>query len=63
MTEFVRVKDPGTKHEVTVTKEFADANDLAVLDKPAVDSNGRPLAGKPSVDLPKAKTDTPKAGN
>jgi hypothetical protein len=54
-TEFVRVKDPGTKHEVSVSRQFAEGHDLEILDKPAIDANGRPLAGKPHVELPKAE--------
>jgi hypothetical protein len=53
-TEFVRVKDKSTGHESTVTKAFAEGYRLEVLDKDAVDSNGRPLPGKPNVELPKA---------
>jgi len=65
-TEFVRVKDPGTGHEVTVPRRVAEAEKLTVLDKPALDSNGRPLPGKPHVELAKApapKADAGKAGN
>lgn len=50
-SEFVRVKDPGTGHEVSVTADFAKAYKLEPLDKPALDDNGRPLAGKPRVEL------------
>lgn len=58
-TEFVRVKDPGTKHEVTVPAAFAKANKLEPLtDKAAVDDNGRPLPGKPYVELAKADNST-----
>jgi hypothetical protein len=53
-TQFVRVKDPATGHEVTVTKAYAEGYKLPVLDKDATDSNGRPLPGKPNVELPKA---------
>jgi hypothetical protein len=53
-TKFVRVKDPNTKHEHTVTEEFAKAYKLPIIDKPAIDDNGRPLAGKPHVELDKA---------
>jgi hypothetical protein len=56
MTEFVRVKDPETKHEATVSRKYAEAYGLEILaDKDAVDSVGRPLVGKAHVDLPKAK--------
>lgn len=50
-TQFVRVKDPGTGHEVTVPRRFAEQNKLEPLDKPALDDNGRPLPGKPHVEL------------
>lgn len=64
-TKFVRVKDPDTGHEVTVTEAFATAFKLDALDKPAVDANGRPLPGKPKTELPKSapKADAGKAGN
>lgn len=53
--KFVRVKDPDTKHEYSVTETFAKANKLDVLsDKEAVDENGRPLPGKPHAELAKA---------
>ncbi len=60
-TKFVRVKDPDTGHEVSVTETFATAFKMTPLDKPAVDANGRPLPGKPKTELPKA--DAGKAGN
>lgn len=53
MTEFVRAKDPKTGHEVSVTRQFAEGYKLEVLDKDAVDANGRPLPAKPNVELPK----------
>lgn len=51
MTEFVRVKDPETKHEFTVTRQYAEGRKLPVIDKPALDSAGRPLTAKPHVAL------------
>lgn len=58
-TTFVRVKDPGTGHEVTVTDKYAKAFKLEVLEgKDAVDDNGRPLPGKPHIELPKAEAST-----
>lgn len=47
---FVRVKDLGTKHEYTISKLEYDGNKKAfelLSDKPAVDSTGAPLPGKP----------------
>lgn len=54
MREFVRVKDPDTGHEFTTTKARADRAGLRVLDKPAVDALGAPLAGKHNITPPKA---------
>lgn len=60
--DFVRVKDPDTKHESTVTRAFADAHDLEILeDKEATDNRGRPLPGKPHVEI--AKADKKPAGD
>ncbi len=58
--KFVRIKNPDTGHEETVPKAFAVAYKLEVLDKEAVDANGRPLPSKPKVNLPTAdaKADT-----
>lgn len=54
-TKFVRVKDSGTNHEYTVSEKFAKGNDkLTIIDKDAVDDNGRPLAAKPHIELAKA---------
>lgn len=53
-TKFVRVKDPDTGHEVTVPARFAEQHKLEVLDKEALDDNGRPLPGKPHIELQKA---------
>lgn len=54
--KFVRIKNPDTGHEETVTESFAKAYDLPVIDKDAVDPNGRPLVSKPKVNLPTAET-------
>lgn len=48
MTEFVRVKDPTTRAEITLSVEHAAHLGLEPLDKPAVDVYGRPLPAKPS---------------
>jgi hypothetical protein len=57
-TEFVRVRDPKTQHESTVSRRFAEAYKLDILkDKPATNSAGRPLPGKPHVELKKADGD------
>jgi hypothetical protein len=61
-TEFVRVKDPDTKHEVTVTRAFAEGYKLDIIEKDAVDANGRPLPGKPYVELAKAEPKTDDTG-
>lgn len=61
-TKFVRVKDPGTGHEVTVPRPFAEGHKLEILDKEAVDDNGRPLPGKPHVELEKAQSDVAGSG-
>lgn len=62
-TEFVRARDPKTKHEVTVTRQFAEGYKFEILkDKAAVDDNGRPLPGKPHVELAKADDKTATAG-
>lgn len=59
-TEFVRVKDPDTKHEYSAPRRFAEASSLEVLpDKEAVDENGRPLPPKHHVELAKAETPEP----
>lgn len=42
--DLVRVRDPELGVEITVKRAFADHHKhLEVLDKPAVDGNGRPL--------------------
>lgn len=63
MIEFVRVKDPDTKHEATVPRKYAEAYKLEILaDKDAIDSVGRPLVGKAHVDLPKSKATQTQSG-
>lgn len=48
MSEFVRVKHP-------IFGEYSarrpNLNEVEVIDKPAVDSNGRPLPAKPKVSV------------
>lgn len=47
MTEFVRVKQKETGHELSVPTSHAEASDgYSIVDKPAVDSAGRPLPPK-----------------
>lgn len=48
MPEFVRVKDKNSKHEYTVAVVGLRAHH-EVIDKPAVDSVGKPLPPKPFV--------------
>ena len=50
MPEFVRVKDNKTRHEFTIDA-INVADSLKVIDKLAVDRNGRPLPAKPSVPV------------
>lgn len=50
MTDWVRARTP-VGHEVTVSARAAKSRALAVLDKPAVDTNGRPLPMKPKTNL------------
>lgn len=65
MSDFVRVKDKTTGHEFTV--RHPDLSKVAVIDKPAVDRNGRPLEAKPKTSVAakaaekKSKTSTPGA--
>lgn len=57
MSEFVRIKAENG-YEVTVSKEFAEANGLEQLDPekhPAVDGNGRPLPESPATPTAKKK--------
>ena len=61
-TTILRVKDPDTGHEVTVPARFAEQHKLEALDKPALDDNGRPLPGKPHVELEKAQSDAAGSG-
>lgn len=58
--KFVRIKNPDTGHEETVPAAFAEAYKLPVIDKDAVDANGRPLTPKPHIELAKAE---PKTGD
>lgn len=46
MADLVRVKDPISKHEFTTSREHAEASDLQILDKPAVDERGHGLPAK-----------------
>lgn len=43
---FVRVKDPATGAEFTIDERAVKGMGVSVLDKDAVDVNGRPLAPK-----------------
>ena len=54
MADFVRVKDKETGHEFSLAARSVNADLHDVLDKPAVDANGRPLPAKPHINLPKA---------
>jgi hypothetical protein len=58
---FVRVKGPDGAEFTTDEAAVPGMGDaVIVLDKPAVDGNGRPLAFKPATDKagqPKASTD------
>jgi hypothetical protein len=47
MADFVRAYHPASNSDVTVTRGFAAAVGLRVLDKPAVDRFGKPLPAKP----------------
>lgn len=49
--DWVRVKDTRTGDEVTVSSRIAHKDHFEVLDKPAVDRSGRPLASKPLKNL------------
>lgn len=46
MPEWVRVKDPDTGHEITMSAEQANAFNAKALDKDAVGADGQPLAPK-----------------
>lgn len=50
MSDFVRVKDKATGHEYS-TSHVTDNHE--VLDKRAVDANGRPLPAKPKTTVAK----------
>lgn len=50
MTEWIRVKDTGTKHEFTVARESFVKDAMEELkNKDAVDEAGNPLPAKPHV--------------
>lgn len=51
---YVRVAD--TNGEFTTSDTNAKSLGLAVLEKPAVDQNGRPLPAKPKVAVKSAST-------
>lgn len=56
--DWVRVRHAVTRHEYTVDRSEAEANkDLEILEKAAIDVNGRPLPMKPRVELPPAGDD------
>lgn len=66
MTEFIRVRQNETGHELSVPKSHAEAvGGYEEIDKPAVDSAGRPLPPKYrlTVDEAAPKTPAPKAGS
>lgn len=48
MTEFVRVKDAVTGHQPVVSRAYAESDPkrFQVIDGPAVNNNGLPLAAK-----------------
>lgn len=52
--DYVRVRD--TNGEFTTSRTNAESLGLEVLDKPAVDQNGRPLPAKPKVNAKSAET-------
>lgn len=47
MTKFIRVRDKGTGHAISVNADLVDTDDFVEayerLDEPAVDPNGNPL--------------------
>ena len=64
MTDYVRVKDNATKHELTIRKDRLGDPDVkagvTVLDdKPAVDAGGTPLS--PTYYVPKGSKPAPSA--
>lgn len=65
MRDPVRVKDPTTGAQFTTSRANAKRIGAAVLDKPAVDAFGKPLATKYPSPITKAApkpADTPKEG-
>lgn len=49
MTEFVRVRDKATGHEYTVPKRLAEGlkgDAISIIEKDALDDNGRPAPAK-----------------
>lgn len=54
MNDFVRVKDPDTGHEISVSAEQADLVGVRPLSKAAVDAQGKPLPVKTSVTVDEA---------
>lgn len=66
MRELVRVKDPTTGHQYTISRRTAEKRGLTVLDgKDAVDAFGKPLPAKHYTPTKKAESkpaDTPKEG-
>lgn len=54
MTDYLRVKDPGTGHEFTVPAHYIDAgltDEADVIDKAALGPDGLPAPAKPSLPL------------
>jgi hypothetical protein len=63
MSEFIRVRQIETGHELSVPKSHADAGDgYEVLDKPAVDSAGGPLPPKYRTTVDEAAEQSPRRG-
>jgi hypothetical protein len=59
MSEFIRVRQIETGHELSVPKSHADATDgYEVLDKPATDSAGDPLPPKYRTTVAEAASAT-----
>lgn len=54
MPEWVRVKDPDTGHEVSITAAQADAVGAKPLDKPALSPFGAPLPPKTKTTVDEA---------
>ena len=57
-TEVYRVRDKRTGHHITVALGAYDADVHAILDRPAVDADGRPLPPKYAADLNERPGDT-----